>query len=78
MHSCLPGNTCTSSHRHLGIEAGQAFYPSFTCEEARAYKIKGVCPRTSGLAPDWQSQDSNVGYVTKAQHTWLPSEHSKG
>lgn len=78
MHSCLPGTTCTSSHRHSGTEAGQSLYPSFTCVEARAYKIKGVCPRTSGLAPDWRNQDSNVGYVAKAQHAWLQWEQNKG
>lgn len=42
------------------LKTGQAFYPSFTCEEARPYKIKIICPRTSGMAPKWQSQDSNV------------------
>lgn len=49
------------------MEAGQVFYPSFTCEEARAYKIEGTCPRTSDLPPKWQRQDSNAGYVIKAQ-----------
>ena len=66
MGSCLPCIASISSHRNSGIEAGQALYPSFTCKE--------VYPRTSGLAPNWQSQDSNV---TKAQHAWLQREQSK-